>query len=134
MSKEVRDVTFEQAFGELETTVQRLEAGDLTLEETITNQTADSTLEPPWMPERWIVTDGQREWEETYAWQWGKEEGGAYDQPAIGPGATASWTWLCYPLPQGAWVKAADFTAWGHTYRFEFPKPAPGEFNYHDCP
>jgi serine/threonine protein kinase len=100
----------------------------------ITNQTADSTLEPPWMPERWIVTDGQREWEETYAWQWGKEEGGAYDQPAIGPGATASWTWLCYPLPQGAWVKAADFTAWGHTYRFEFPKPAPGEFNYHDCP
>jgi tRNA A-37 threonylcarbamoyl transferase component Bud32 len=100
----------------------------------ITNQTSDSTLEPPWMPERWIVTDGQREWEETYAWQWSAEGGGTYDQPAIGPGATASWTWLCYPLPQGAWVKAADFTAWGQTYRFEFPKPEPGEFNYHDCP
>jgi exodeoxyribonuclease VII small subunit len=35
MSKEVQDLTFEQAFGELETTVQRLEAGDLTLEEAI---------------------------------------------------------------------------------------------------
>jgi exodeoxyribonuclease VII small subunit len=35
MSEEVKDLTFEQAFGELETTVQRLEAGDLTLEEAI---------------------------------------------------------------------------------------------------
>jgi exodeoxyribonuclease VII small subunit len=35
MSEEVQDLTFEQAFGELETTVQRLEAGDLTLEEAI---------------------------------------------------------------------------------------------------
>jgi exodeoxyribonuclease VII small subunit len=35
MSKEVQDLTFEQAFGELESTVQRLEAGDLTLEEAI---------------------------------------------------------------------------------------------------
>jgi hypothetical protein len=100
----------------------------------IANQTADSTLEPPWMPERWIITDGQREWEETYAWQWAADDGGLYEQPAIGPGATASRTWLCYPLPEGAWVKAADFTAWGHTYRFEFPKPEPGEFNYHACP
>jgi tRNA A-37 threonylcarbamoyl transferase component Bud32 len=100
----------------------------------ITNQTGDSTLEPPWLPDRWIVTDGQREWEETYAWQWGKEGGGAYEQPAIGPGATASWTWMCYPIPQGAWVQAAEFTAWGHTYRFEFPKPGAGEFNYHACP
>ena len=100
----------------------------------ITNQTADSTLEPPWMPERWIVTDGHSEWEETYAWQWSAEGGGAYDQPSIGPGATASWTWLCYPLPEGAWVKAADFAAWGHTYRFEFPKPESGEFNYYVCP
>jgi exodeoxyribonuclease VII small subunit len=35
MSQEVQDLTFEQAFGELESTVQRLEAGDLTLEEAI---------------------------------------------------------------------------------------------------
>jgi exodeoxyribonuclease VII small subunit len=35
MSEEVQDLTFEEAFGELETTVQRLEAGDLTLEEAI---------------------------------------------------------------------------------------------------
>jgi exodeoxyribonuclease VII small subunit len=35
MSEEVKDLTFEQAFGELEMTVQRLEAGDLKLEEAI---------------------------------------------------------------------------------------------------
>lgn len=35
MSEEVKDLTFEQAFGELEMAVQRLEAGDLTLEEAI---------------------------------------------------------------------------------------------------
>jgi exonuclease VII small subunit len=31
MTQEVKDLTFEQAFGEPETTVQSLEAGDLTL-------------------------------------------------------------------------------------------------------
>jgi exodeoxyribonuclease VII small subunit len=35
MTQEEKDLTFEQAFGELETAVQRLEAGDLTLEEAI---------------------------------------------------------------------------------------------------
>jgi hypothetical protein len=41
---------------------------------------------------------------------------------------------VCFPLPEDAWVKAAAFTAWGHTYRFEFPKPSCGDFNYYDCP
>ena len=35
MSKEFEELSFEEAFAELETTVQRLEAGDLTLEEAI---------------------------------------------------------------------------------------------------
>jgi exodeoxyribonuclease VII small subunit len=35
MSKELEDLSFEQAFEELGTTVQRLEAGDLALEEAI---------------------------------------------------------------------------------------------------
>jgi exodeoxyribonuclease VII small subunit len=35
MSEELKDLSFEQAFGELEATVQRLEAGELTLEEAI---------------------------------------------------------------------------------------------------
>ena len=35
MSKELENLTFEQAFEELGTTVQRLEAGDLALEEAI---------------------------------------------------------------------------------------------------
>lgn len=100
----------------------------------VTNQTSDKTLEPPWQPERWIVTDGSTEWEETYAWQWKPITGPRYPQPPIGPGGRASWTWLCYPLPPGAWVKAAEFTAWGHTYRAEFSKPNYGEYNYYDCP
>ena len=100
----------------------------------ITNQTKGKTPEPPWMPERWIITDGNAEWEETCAWQWVPVRGDPWEQPPIGPGATASWTWMAYPLSRGAWVKAAEFTAWGHTYRFEFPKPSLGDFNYHDCP
>ncbi len=36
MSDELKDLSFEEAFAELETTVQRLEAGELTLEEAIT--------------------------------------------------------------------------------------------------
>jgi exodeoxyribonuclease VII small subunit len=35
MSKEIENLSFEQAFEELGTTVQRLEAGDLALEEAI---------------------------------------------------------------------------------------------------
>jgi exodeoxyribonuclease VII small subunit len=35
MSDELTEFSFEQAFRDLETTVQRLEAGDLTLEEAI---------------------------------------------------------------------------------------------------
>jgi exodeoxyribonuclease VII small subunit len=35
MSENVKDLPFEQAFGELEATVQRLETGDLALEEAI---------------------------------------------------------------------------------------------------
>ena len=35
MSEELEGLTFEEAFGELEATVQRLEAGSLTLDEAI---------------------------------------------------------------------------------------------------
>ena len=35
MSEDVKNLSFEQAFGELEATVQRLEAGDLVLEDAI---------------------------------------------------------------------------------------------------
>jgi exodeoxyribonuclease VII small subunit len=35
MGEELKELSFEQAFGELEATVQRLEAGELTLEEAI---------------------------------------------------------------------------------------------------
>lgn len=99
----------------------------------ITNNSKDKTLEPSWKPNRWILTDGSTEWEETYAWQWTVGDT-RYPLPEIPPGGTASWTYLCYPVPQGAWVKAAEFTAWGRTYRFDFPKPNYGDFNYYDCP
>lgn len=100
----------------------------------ITNNSLDKTLEPPWKPDRWIVTDGTTEWEETRRWQWVSANREFYTMPAVAPGATASWTYLCFPLPQGAWVKAAEFTAWGRTYRFDFPKPNYGDYNYYDCP
>jgi len=102
----------------------------------ITNHSKDKTVEPLWRPARWIVTNGSQEWEETYAWQWGLKEGGSvkeYPQPPIVPGATQSWTWLCFPIPRGAWVKAAEFQAWDQSYWFEFPKPEVGDFNYYDC-
>jgi hypothetical protein len=99
----------------------------------ITNLATDKTLQPPWMPDRWIVTDGKAEWQETYAWQWYRTGQAAWTQPAVGPGQTAQWTWLCFPVPRGAWVTAAEFTAWGRVYRSEFPNPAPGAFNYIDC-
>jgi len=102
----------------------------------ITNHSKDKTIEPLWRPARWIVTNGSQEWEETYAWQWVRREGGSvkeYPQPPIVPGATQSWTWLCFPIPRGAWVKAAEFRAWDQSYWFEFPKPEIGDFNYYDC-
>ncbi len=99
----------------------------------ITNNSTTRTLEPTWKPDRWIVTDGVTEWVESYSWQWGSSDG-VYELPAVVPGATASWTYLCYPLPQGAWVKAVRFTAWEHTYWFNFPKPNYGDYNYYDCP
>lgn len=36
MSEDVESLSFEEAFGELEAAIQRLEAGDLSLEEAIT--------------------------------------------------------------------------------------------------
>ena len=100
----------------------------------ISNQTADKTLEAPWLPDKWTITDGSTEREDAYAWQWVAVGQPPYPQPIVGPGASASWTWMCYPLNPGEWVKAAQFTAWGHTYRFEFPKPGIGDFNYYNCP
>jgi hypothetical protein len=100
----------------------------------VTNNSQNKTLDPPWRPDRWIVTDGNTEWEETYMWQWGPARGEPYELPPVEPGATASWTWLCYPLPQNAWVKSVEFTAWGRTYYFQFPKPSYGDHNYYNCP
>jgi hypothetical protein len=100
----------------------------------ILNLTTDKTVEPPWKPDRWILTDGEREWEETRVWQWKPIGGDFYPQPPIGPGARATWTFVCFPVPRDAWVKAAEFTAWGYTYRFEFPNPYYGECTWYSCP
>lgn len=103
----------------------------------ITNLTSDRTLDPPWEPSRWILTDGSNVWEETYAWQWGKWEGGkvvGFPQASIGPGQAAIGSFLCFPIPREGWVQAVEFEAWGHTYRQEFDLgPFKNKYNYRDC-
>lgn len=90
---------------------------------------------PPWMPTRWIVTNGVDEHELTYMWQWVPRSRQLYEQPVIQPLASAGWTYMAYPLEQGEWVKAAEFEYNGVTYRQEFDLGDFGDaHNYVACP
>ncbi|MBA7619587.1 hypothetical protein ES703_26926 [subsurface metagenome] len=101
----------------------------------IHNLTSDKTLEPPWGPDRWILTDGETEWEETGFWEWIAHRGAPfYPKPPIAPGARVTWTFMCYPVPRESWVKAVEFSAWGRTYVVEFPNPYYGQCSWYSCP
>jgi len=101
----------------------------------IRNLTNDKTLEPPWGPDRWILTGGETEWEETRWWEWIAHAGTPfYPKPPIGPGARVTWTFVCFPVPRESWVKAVEFSLWGRTYVVEFPNPYYGQCTWYACP
>ena len=103
----------------------------------VKNQSADKTIEAPWKPSRWIVANYHNPAEQrvsTWVWEWVDRNRNFYPEPAIGPGGTARWTYIAFPLDRWEYVKAAEFDRWGKTYRFEFPRPEyPGEYNMWDC-
>lgn len=101
----------------------------------VKNQSADKTLTPPWQPSRWVRTNGVGVYTKTDFWEWGV--GGArYTKPAILPGATASWTFVMFPLAQDEWIDRIEWDLFGQTYVSD--NYAPGEFrNRYDwriCP
>ena len=116
----------------------------------IQNNSTD-TLQPPWLPSRWIIAGGEEDREDTRAWDWvlyrwqppGSpveletwllSESSLVEKPPVNPGATVSWTFVAFPVERWEWVRAVEFEVWGQTYRLEFPKPSyEGEFNYYDC-
>lgn len=92
-------------------------------------------VEPYWGVTRWLITDGVNTREDTKVWEWYGPRREKYDQPVILPGASATWTEMCYPLNQGEWVSAAEFDWGGHTYRGEFDLGPYGDaHNYVNCP
>lgn len=110
----------------------------------IQNNSTD-TLQPPWMPSRWIIAGGEEDREDTRTWDWVPikveqwdlwwlKESSLVEKPPVTPGATVSWTFVTFPIERWEWVRAVEFGVWGETYRLEFSKPAyEGEFNYYDC-
>lgn len=112
----------------------------------IQNSSSD-TLQPPWMPSRWIITGGEENREDTRSWDWYAirdeywgidhwrlTDSSLTERPPVTPGSTVSWTFVAFPIERWEWVKAVEFEGWGRTYRIELPKPSyDGEFNYYDC-
>lgn len=96
----------------------------------------DKPIQPPWMPSRWILTDGVSQVIETYSWQWVyARDPRFFPQPVIQLGEMQGWTWLVYPIEKGWWVAAIEWDYEGKTYRQDLPKPniVFGDFNYVDC-
>jgi len=99
----------------------------------VENNVPDLTIEAPWGPSRWIMTDGSREWSETNAWEWTQSGHPPPPQPNVAPGARVEWTWITAPIPSGAWVKAIEFDIGeGYTLRQDLARPGQ-EQNYVEC-
>jgi len=86
----------------------------------VTNH-SDKAVQPPWVPLRWIITDGQKDVVSDLSWHWvdGRIRYFAENpgqQPAIQPGGKAGWTFIAFPLAPNQWVKGLDFTWDGKTY------------------
>jgi len=100
----------------------------------VENRSPVLTVPENWEPSRWIVTDGERDWDETYFGRWAYEGHDAPIPPALEPGARVEWTFNAIHLSSGAWVRAVEYVdPWGNLYRQELPKPSEGQFNWSDC-
>ncbi len=107
-------------------------ADDRTLPGRPVERADDNTV--GWQPSRWIVTDGSSEWTIDSNFEWTRSEGEFWTIPDVPPGGSAEFTFLAFPVPYGAWVKAVEYEdPWGNLYRQDFPKPEPGQLNYVDC-
>jgi hypothetical protein len=92
------------------------------------------SVQPPWKPLRWIITDGANERVSDLIWEWGHVQTGLYSQPIIAPGQSAGWTFMAFPIERDEWVKAAEFGWQGQVYRTEFDLGKFGNtYNYTDC-
>ncbi|MGI6208265.1 MAG: LysM peptidoglycan-binding domain-containing protein [Anaerolineae bacterium] len=98
---------------------------------TIINTTTDSTIEPPWKPSRWIITDGANTRTDDLVFVWYAPVGQPYRQPSIPPGGASEWTFIYPTLAESEWVSAVEFDLWGHTYRQEIGiGPTGRAYNY----
>ena len=99
----------------------------------ITNNSSE-TIEAPWRPTRWIITDGLHETVNDMMWEWAKGGTKPYEQPTIYPGQKAGWTWGAMPVGENEWVKAVEFYYGGHIYREEFDLgPYHAAYDYKRC-
>ena len=91
-------------------------------------------VQPPWKPQRWIITDGVNERASDLIWEWGHVQTGLHNQPIIAPGQSAGWTFMAFPIERNEWVTAAEFVWQDQVYRTEFELgPLGNAYNYKDC-
>lgn len=91
-------------------------------------------VQPPWSPQRWIITDGANERASDLVWEWGHVQPQPNNQPIIAPGQSAGWTFMAFPIERNEWVKAVEFAWQGQVYRTEFDLgPLRNAHNYKDC-
>lgn|GEM_PF-3270103 len=98
------------------------------------NNTSDQTVEAPWVPSAWIITDGANERVATEMRLW-CNRAGCPEQPDIPPGGSEGWTWITGRVNLNEWVKAVVWEYDGQTYRQEFADNAMNraEWNYKRC-
>lgn len=98
------------------------------------NNTSGQTVEAPWVPSAWIITDGANERVATEMRLW-CNRAGCPEQPDIPPGGSEGWTWITGRVNLNEWVKAVVWEYDGQTYRQEFADNAMNraEWNYKRC-
>jgi hypothetical protein len=95
---------------------------------------SDRPIQPPWRPIRWVITDGQNDSVSSLTWAWRGREDGVYEPPAVEPGDTVGWTFMCLLTERNQWVRQVDYLINGEVYSQEFDLgPYGNAYNYRDC-